>query len=167
MSKYAGVKTYDIANGKGFGVTVFLSGCDADPKCKGCFNKEAWDKDYGNEIDVEFMRYIKDALDNKNITHISILGGEPFAKWNIDTTIKLCSIAHSLGKKTWVWTWRTIEEINDRLLSVIQDNVDVLVDGRYIEEQRNVSLPWRGSENQRVIDTKKTIDEGRIVLYIE
>lgn len=188
MSNYIKIKNYDIANGEGIGVSIFFSGCDKPEKCKGCFNSEAWGFEVGKEFTDETINEIIELLDKPYISHLSILGGEPFAVKNIDSAFKLAQEVKKIlpNKKIWIWTWRTFEDLlkSDYKIKVlgtdlynntifneiysyhkILDYVDVLVDGPFIEEQKNLNLKWRGSENQRVINVKESLDKKETILF--
>lgn len=184
MSNYSEIKNFDIANAPGISLTIFLSGCDAESKCKGCFNSIAWDKNSGKEITEEFYQDIENKLSNKYIDNLVLLGGDPLAEWNLEASLKLIEIAVRLGKKIWVYTWRPFEIVAkfkdydnlkaEELLSTnkipyhykkIVNNIDILIDGRFIEEKKDLTLHWRGSSNQRVIDVKQSLINNEIILY--
>lgn len=172
MSNYAKIKNFDIANGEGIGVSLFLSGCDANPKCKGCFNSEAWDFNCGQSFTQETLNEIIKLMDNPHINHLSVLGGDPMADENIQTTLLLVKTAKNKypNKKTWLWTWRLFDSIiNDKTTyrREILNNIDVLVDGRFIEEQKDLTLKFRGSSNQRVINVPESLKQNKIVLYCD
>ena len=165
MSNYAKIISCDVVDGTNIGVSVFLSGCDATPKCKGCFNSEIWDKNEGNKIDERFYKKIQELLSNTHIKRLTILGGEPLAAYNMEATFELIKIARNMNKKIWVYTWRSFEDIlidPDRLFIV--KYADVLVDGRFVEEQKDLTLAFRGSSNQRLIDVKKSLEQNKVVL---
>lgn len=172
MSKIAKVKAYDIANGKSIRTSIFFSGCEHH--CKGCFNSELWDFNVGEEFNREFYETKIKPTINEHIDGISLLGGSPLHPRNIGDTLKLASwFKEDFPNKTiWLWTGYTYEELMERCAKGISDdiigimvNIDVLVDGRFIEEQKDLTLKWCGSRNQRVIDVKKTIEKHEIVLY--
>ena len=170
MSNYAKINKHDIANGPGVRVSVFLSGCEH--YCKGCFNNEAWDFNYGKEFTDEILKEIIDAMKADYIKGITILGGEPMHPRNIDTLYEIVSdVKNKYPEKTvWVYTGYTLEEILDQddiytLCSLV--HIDVLVDGRFVEELKDLSLRFKGSSNQRIIDIPKTManDNKDIVLW--
>lgn len=179
MSNYMKIKNFDIADGEGIGVSIFLSGCSIH--CKGCFNKEAWDFNAGQPFTYETLGYLMELCGNEHISHLSILGGDGFAPQNIATTYMICKEFKKRypNKKIWCWTGYNYEyllseeyQLSLPMLDYIDDIafltlqlIDVLVDGRFIEEQKDLSLKWCGSTNQRVIDVQKTIDECEVVLY--
>lgn len=185
MANYAKILPFDIANAPGISVTVFLSGCDAYPKCKGCFNSIAWDKDYGKELTWDVLKEVDSLLSNEHIKNLVILGGEPMAEWNLESSDRLIQIAKKNQKKVWVYTWRPFEDISKYkdmgVLSCVEIaeegnkipyfynrilyNTDVIVDGRFVEEKKALTLKWKGSNNQRVIDVKKSLSQNKVVLF--
>lgn len=169
MANYMKIKNWDTANGEGLGVSIFFSGCDKVPKCKGCFNKESWDFYNGNLFTNDTIVEVLDMMFNPHIDHLAILGGEPLADCNVVAVSRLCSqikIAYP-NKKIWLWTHYTWEEIieDNYTTCLIFPYIDVLVDGEYIEEQRDLTLKWRGSKNQRVIDVQKSLYKVDPILY--
>lgn len=168
MANYMKIKNWDVANGEGLGVSIFFSGCDKVPKCKGCFNKESWDCNAGKPFNNEAFGKIIYLMSSKQISHLSILGGEPLAKVNMVAVCNLCNIVKTLtGKKIWLWTHYKWEDlVKDPLIkSALLPYIDILVDGEYIEEERDLTLKWRGSKNQRVIDVEKSLNESSPILY--
>lgn len=168
---YATIKKTDVANGPGIRVSLFVSGCTH--RCKGCFNSEAWDFDYGRPYTPETEEEILEALAPGHIRGLSLLGGEPMEPENRGTVLSLVKTVRLRypQKDIWCYTGFTYEEdlcqggrrhgdCTDELLRM----VDVLVDGKFIQEKKNLTLSFRGSENQRVIDMPKTLLEGRVVL---
>lgn len=168
MANYVKIKNFDVANGSGIGVSIFFAGCDKEPKCKGCFNSEAWSFDMGYPFTEEVRYKVFELLDNPHINHLSILGGEPLANENVSDVSYLChkvKVAFP-NKKVWVWTHYTWEELmKDKLNYYVLKDIDVLVDGEFVEEQKDLTLPWCGSRNQRVIDVQKSLRENKVVLY--
>lgn len=162
--KYAQMRKYDIANGKGIGCTLFVSGCRHN--CPHCFNKEYQDFEYGQLWNREVEQRFLEMCDNPRVDHISILGGEPFQQ-DVTTLLNLLKrIKERTNKTIWLWTgykWGEWEYMYNYCLQYI----DVLVDGRYVESQKDLSLYYRGSRNQRVIDVKQTLSKGEITLYCE
>lgn len=161
---YAKILPFDVGNGPGFRVSLWVSGCRRH--CKGCFNKEAWDFKYGQEFDGETLLELERMLENPNIEGLSILGGDPFEPENlerVDTICKLVWLYHR-GKTIWVWTGYSFEELKD---IPVMKYIDVLVDGRFEEDKKDLRLKWRGSSNQRVIDVKKSLAAGEVVLLEE
>jgi len=166
---YAAIKKFDIANGPGVRVSLFVSGCRH--KCKNCFNKEAWDFNYGNPMTKEVEEEILASCDHSHIEGLSLLGGEPFEKENRAGLISLVSRFKERFPEKTIWCY-TGFILDSELLADGSDDVmkllsyiDVIVDGRYIEEKKSASLLFRGSSNQRIIDVQKTLKEGNIVLF--
>ena len=155
--KFIKIKDNDIANGVGITMSLWTQGCPHH--CKGCFNMETWDFNKGKEFTELDLKYIFDNI-NKNDIHrdLSILGGEPLCPQNIEGVINLCKEFKKIypNKKIYIWTGYTLEEFNDTQKSILK-YIDVIVDGKFIEEKRNLSLKLRGSENQRVINDKETL----------
>ena len=158
---YAAIKNYDIANGPGCRVSLFVTGCRHH--CKGCFNAEAQAFDYGTEYTAETRRELLGMLSDEHIAGLSILGGEPFEPENREEVLQLCAAAKSLypEKDIWVWTGGEFEDLKN--LPVMQ-YIDVLIDGPFVETLKNLSLFYRGSLNQRVIDVKKSLEIGHAVM---
>ena len=158
---YAEIKNHDIANGPGFRVSLFVSGCRR--ACKGCFNKEAWDFDYGQEFTWETLHELERLINNPNIAGLSILGGDPLEPENREWVETLCAyIQHNCpGKNIWVWTGYSWEDVCE--LPVMK-YIDVLVDGRFEESLRDLRLKWRGSSNQRVISVAESLKAGEVIL---
>ena len=160
---YAQLRHFDVANGPGVRASIFVSGCRFN--CKGCFNKEAQDFNYGNKFDKEtedkFMEYIKD----DNVKGVSILGGEPLMQTMDDSLLNLLKrIKKETNKEIWMWTGFVYETaILDEKRKEILDYVDVLVDGQFVESKKVLNLKFRGSTNQRIIDLNRTRKEGKIV----
>ena len=161
---YAGIDTYDINNGKGFGITLFIQGCPHH--CKGCHNPQTWDFNGGRKIDMNVIDNIIKIAEDNNIVRLTISGGEPFA--NIVPCVVAASEFKALypNKSIWVYSGYTFEEIKKiPEANNLLDLCDVLVDGPYICEKRDLSLAFRGSSNQRIIDLNKTRAQNKIILY--
>lgn len=162
--KFIKIKDNDIANGVGITMSLWTQGCPHH--CKGCFNVETWDFNKGKEFTKSDLKYIFDNI-NKNDIHrdLSILGGEPLCPQNIEGVINVCKEFKKIypNKKIYIWTGYTLEEFNDTQKSILK-YIDVIVDGKFIEEKRNLSLKFRGSENQRVINVKETLKNKKIIL---
>ena len=160
---YAQLRHYDVANGPGVRASIFVSGCRFN--CKGCFNKESQDFNYGNKFDKEaedkFMEYIKD----DNVKGVSILGGEPLMQTMDDSLLNLLKrIKKESNKEIWMWTGFIYETaILDEKRKEILNYVDVLVDGQFDESKKVLNLKFRGSTNQRIIDLNKTRLTGKII----
>ena len=169
---FATIKFNDIANGTGVRTSLFVSGCTH--KCKGCFNSEAWDFNYGEPFTKEIEDKIIKSLDSEFIDGLSLLGGEPFEPENQKALYPFLKRVKEIypNKDIWCYTGYLFDKelLNDSraktditldMLSLI----DVLVDGRFIESQKNISLNFRGSENQRIILVKQSLEKGEIVLH--
>ena len=171
---YGLIKKCDIANGEGIRVSLFVSGCRN--KCKGCFQPETWDFDYGKLFDRAAMEEILSAADNISVRGLTILGGEPMEPENQPEVLSvLRSFKEKYPDKTvWLYTGNLYEElIGERgehrtflpVTAELLSFVDVLVDGRYIEEEKSLGLRFRGSTNQRVIDMNETRKNGRVTVW--
>ena len=169
---YATIKKRDIANGTGVRVSLFVSGCTHH--CKNCFNKETWDFSYGEKFTEDTEQLILDYLAPDFVNGLSLLGGEPFEVQNQEVLTKLLRKVKTLYPQKDVWCYtgylfdehllknsRARGEFTDEMLSYI----DVLVDGPYVEELKDISLQFRGSSNQRVIDVKRSLSTNTIVLW--
>lgn len=210
--RYAQIRSIDISNGEGVGVSLFVQGCDKKPHCKNCFNPETWDFNGGKEWTEETKNKFLELIDRPYIKRVSILGGEPLAEQNLDGVLDLIQtirekypipqndnrenpyklrvsendnsdeIRISFPKKTiWLYTGYELSEIVKQeqyeKVSGIPDiwskrweiisNVNVIVDGEYIDEERDVTLKWRGSKNQRVIDVQQSLTQNKLVLYCD
>ena len=152
MSNIAKIKRYCISNGEGLRTAIFFSGCDFH--CPGCFNYELQDPNYGKKYSSEIEKEIFNTI-NEHIAGISILGGEPLSKYNLETVTQLCcNFKKEFPNKTiWLWTGYTIEEI--KTLPIL-NYIDVLIDGQFKQDEYEYGLLWRGSRNQRIL--KKGID---------
>ena len=171
--RYCNIIEEDCANGEGFRTTLFVSGCNFH--CKDCFNQDAQDFNYGKEYTEETEEYILEQVSKPHIKGLSLLGGDPL--WQDADGLKqlrqLVQKVHDLGKTVWIWSGFTYEnlldgsglseEANERILLVRE--CDVFVDGLFEYDKKDLSLAWRGSRNQRVIDMNKTKD--KVVLYCE
>ena len=171
---YGNIKNYDIADGEGVRVTLFCSGCTN--RCEGCFQPETWDFCYGKEYTKETEDQLIQMLTDPNIQGLTLLGGDPFEPSNQRTLITLLRrVKQELPTKdVWAYTGFVYEqdllegqrkhtEVTDEMLSYI----DVLVDGPFVIDQKDISLYFRGSTNQRVIDMPKTLKSGNVVIYHE
>lgn len=158
---YSKIIPLDIANGPGWRVSLFVSGCRRG--CKGCFNQEAWDFNYGQEFTWDTLHEIERALKSKYIDGLSILGGDPFEPENQKWVETLCAyIKHNCPEKSvWVWTGYSWEDVRE--LPVMK-YIDVLVDGKFEESLKDLRLKWRGSSNQRVISVAESLKSGEVIL---
>ena len=160
--RYAQIRSLDISNGEGVGIALYTQGCRFH--CKNCFNSELWDYTKGKEWSSEVEDYLVSLLSRDYIDRISFLGGEPLSEENLEDLDNLLNRIRKEcpSKKIWMYTGYTYEAIKDRL-SYILKNVDVLVDGLYIDELRDLKLEFRGSSNQRVIDIQNTIKCNEVI----
>lgn len=164
---YAQIRSMDISDGIGIRVGLYVSGCNHH--CRGCFNQEAQSFSYGKEFTDETFKSIVELMSPEYISGLSILGGDPM--WQddkgIETLIELCKITHELDKDVWIWTGFTWEEIFDSPVETSMQSLvlscDYIVDGRFEEDKKDLTLKWRGSSNQRVIDVKETIKSRSVV----
>ena len=162
MAKYANIKYCDVANGPGVRTSIFISGCTH--KCKNCFNEVAWDFNYGEELTASIITDIINSAEPEYIDGITLLGGDPLCgEDNQAASHALCHMFKSRfpNKTIWLYTGYLYDQIKDL---PVMEHVDVLVDGPYIDEKRNLMLKFRGSENQRLIDVKQSREQNKIVL---
>ena len=172
--RYASIRKMDISNGEGIGVSLFIQGCPIH--CKGCFQPETWDFNGGKLLTRREESIIYKALKPDYITRFSVLGGEPLVYDNLSQLnyILLTIKTNFPNKKVWVWTGYTWDELqeqkrqsNPKKLFVTLQNIDYLVCGPFIESEKDLTLKWRGSRNQQVIDVPATLETGHIIKYIE
>lgn len=185
--RYASIRNLDISNGEGVGVSFFVQGCPFH--CKNCFNSETWDFNGGKEWTEETKNKFMELINRPYIKRVSFLGGECLADQNLDEILKLVKqIRISFPEKTiWLYTgfeWNQIinikvmqpifscEDLENKIQNVLKrqeiiKQCDVLVDGEYIDEQKDLSLKFRGSSNQRVIDVKQSLTQNKVVLYCD
>lgn len=170
---YGTIKPCDIANGEGVRVSLFVSGCRHH--CKNCFNRETWNFSYGKLFTSDTAEEISQLLKPTYIQGLTLIGGEPMEPENQPVVLHLVEEVRKTYGKTkdiWCYTGCILEtellhgsvyryDITDRLL----EQIDVLVDGLFIESKKNISLKFRGSENQRIIDLPKTLQSGKCVLW--
>ena len=155
---YASIVRADLANGRGFRVSLFVSGCGRG--CPGCFNKEAQDPSFGRPFDDNAKQKVFSELKHQWCRGLSILGGEPLSKLS-DNRKQVIAFAKEVkekfpGKDIWVWSGYTLDEIkSDESMKGILEHADVLVDGPFIEEQKDLSIPFRGSKNQKILHRGK------------
>ncbi|HBZ64398.1 MAG TPA: anaerobic ribonucleoside-triphosphate reductase activating protein [Lachnospiraceae bacterium] len=171
---YADIKQYDVANGLGIRVSLFVSGCTHH--CKNCFNKETWDFQFGNPFTEAEIEKILEYLKPSYVSGLSLLGGEPFEPENQPGLLPLVKKAKEVypDKNIWCYTGYLFDEdICGKMLDQVPETrellsyIDVLIDGPFIEERKNLKIRFRGSDNQRIIDVKKTMEAGEIVLWEE
>ena len=182
--RYAQIRSMDVSNGEGVGVSLFVQGCPFH--CKNCFNSETWDFNGGKEWTEKTKNKFMELIDRPYIRRISILGGEPLAEQNLDEVLSLIKEIRILypEKTIWLYTGYNFDLLKsqydeykctpfaasaDEWLTrwKIISNVDVFVDGEYIDEQKDLTLKFRGSKNQHVIDVKQSLSQKKMVLYCE
>jgi anaerobic ribonucleoside-triphosphate reductase activating protein len=185
--RYASMRNLDISNGEGVGVSLFVQGCPFH--CKNCFNSETWDFNGGKEWTEEIIEKFIKLIDRPYIKRVSFLGGECLAEQNLDEVLSLVKEINRRfpDKIIWLYTGYIFEQCRpfseDGLLPgsnfaphlqeilkkrwEIVGNVDVLVDGEYIDEQKDLTLKFRGSKNQRVIDVQQSLAQDKIILYCD
>ncbi len=169
---YGEIKNYDIANGEGIRVSLFVSGCTHH--CKNCFNPETWSFDYGKPFTQETEDFIIECLKPNYINGLSLLGGEPFEPQNQSVLLPFLKKVKELFPEKTVWCYtgylfdrellsesRARCEHTDEMLSLI----DVLVDGEFVQDLHDISLAFRGSSNQRIIDVQKSLKENQVIQY--
>nr|DAU21117.1 MAG TPA: 4Fe-4S single cluster domain protein [Caudoviricetes sp.] len=176
---YIKISKYDTANGIGIGVVLWVSGCNCH--CHGCHNPSTWDFNAGQPFTKDTMQEILSELAKPYISHFTLSGGHPLEYQNLETVYKIVkTVKEKFPSKTiWLYTGYTWEEILDKdkeyedyevnrvsTLDVIK-YCDVLVDGRYEDDKRDISLAWQGSSNQRVISVQESLNQGKVVLYCE
>lgn len=166
---YAAIKPCDIANGPGVRVSLFVSGCTHH--CKGCFQPETWDFSYGEPFTQEVKEKILELLQPEYIQGLTLLGGEPFEPENQAALLPLVNAVRERYPEISIWAFSgfTFDVLMGRtggagtVTRELLNRLDVLVDGPFVEEKKNLSLRFRGSENQRLIDLRKTRERGEIV----
>ena len=162
---YSKIKFNDVANGPGLRLSLFTSGCTHH--CKGCFQPETWNFKNGEPFSLETQKYIIEKSKNKYIAGLSLLGGDPLD--NVDGILPLLQEyrkTFAATKSIWLWTGYLFEEIlKDDLKSKLLPFIDVIIDGKFEENLKDITLKYKGSTNQRVIDVKKSVDTHTVVLY--
>ena len=162
--RYNKIRKMDISNGPGVRVSIFFQGCHFH--CKDCFNSETWDFEGGKEFTDKTIDRVIELCGNDYIVGLSILGGEPMHPVNIEGTTKLAKIFKEKypNKNIWVWSGFLFEGLKDK---EVLKYIDVLVDGQFKTELFDPRLRWKGSSNQRVIDVKKSLKKGEVVILEE
>jgi len=169
---YASIKEMDVANGPGIRMSLFVSGCRH--YCKGCFNHEAWDFNYGNPFTKNEEDYILDYVSRPHISGFTLLGGEPFELENQKGVVNLLERLKKEcpDKSIWCFTGFDFENdiISDMYINVPETKrmlscIDVLVDGKFIEELKDLSLRFKGSRNQKTILVQESLKEGKTILW--
>lgn len=170
---YTKILPFDLANGTGIRVSLFLSGCNFH--CPDCFNQESQRFDYGKPFTSNTVDTIFELISNPYVSGLSLLGGDPL--WQDESGLKeLIVLANAIRQKSktvWIWsgfTWEEIMDISkDDYISILRKDVialsDVFIDGRFEKNLKDLTLKWRGSSNQRVIDVQKSLSANKVVLY--
>ena len=169
---YADIKQYDIANGPGVRVSLFVSGCTH--RCKNCFNKEAWDFSYGQPFTEETQERILSYLEKPYVKGLTLLGGEPFERENQKALVPFLKKVKERVPEKDIWAFSGYDFEKDMLYGMMREwettkellsMIDVLVDGEFIEEQKSLNLRFKGSANQRTILVQESLATGQIMLY--
>lgn len=169
--RYASVKKCDVANGTGIRVSIFVSGCHHH--CKGCFNTDAWDFNFGKEYNEEIEESILKELDKSYIQGLSLLGGEPLEYVNQKGLLSLVKKAKERHPEKTIWCYTGYKFDDDVMGDMFEkwpetkelvSNFDIVVDGKYDEDLRDLNLKFKGSSNQRIIDVQKTLQNNEIIL---
>ena len=176
---YIKISKYDTANGIGIGVVLWVSGCNRH--CFGCHNPQTWNFIAGQPFTENTMQELLKALDKSYISRLTFSGGHPLEPQNLETVYKIVKMVKEKfpNKTIWLYTGYTWEEIFDKEekyenlevngvspLDVVK-YCDVLVDGRYEDDKRDISLAWRGSSNQRCISVQESLEQGKVILYCD
>ncbi len=168
---FADIKQVDVANGPGIRVSLFVSGCTH--RCEGCFNEEAWDFNYGAPFGPEQVDRILTLMDKSYIRGFSLLGGEPFHPANQQTVLELIRTIRERfpAKDVWCYSGYLFEDLAAGKVGShsreLLEQLDVLVDGPFVMEQKDLSIRFRGSRNQRIIRVPESLNENEIVLWDE
>ena len=169
---YADIKTVDIANGKGVRVSLFVSGCNHH--CKGCFNPQAWDFSYGKEFTKEDEEKIMKELEHPYVSGLSILGGEPLEYNNQKGILPLVKKVKERfpDKDIWCYTgYKFDRDVTGNMFNNWEETkelmsyIDVIVDGKFQEDKKDLNLKFRGSSNQRIIDVQKSLKVHKVIPY--
>ncbi len=160
--RYNKIRKMDISNGPGVRVSIFMQGCTFN--CKECFNPETHDFNGGQEFNKETIDKVLELSKSDEIKGLSILGGEPMHPNNIDGTMELAKAFKEKYPNKTIWVWSGFLFDKDLKDKEAMKYIDVLVDGRYVDELRNPKLQFRGSSNQRVIDVQKSLKQNEVVL---
>lgn len=177
--KYISIDKCDTANGTGIGVVLWVSGCNCH--CHGCHNPQTWNFNVGQLFTEDTMQELLDVLNKPYISRLTLSGGHPLESQNLETVYKIVKVVKEKfpNKKIWLYTGYTWEEIlnNDRENKRVDTNsispldivrcCNILVDGKYEEDKRDISLAFAGSSNQRVVDIQKSFKQNKVVLFCD
>lgn len=171
---YADIKKIDVANGEGVRVSVFVSGCNHH--CKGCFNQCAWDFNYGKEFTEKEEQQIIDYMNHDYISGLSLLGGEPLEPKNQEGLLPLVKKVKEKFPDKNIWCYTGFDFEKDVVGKMAKNNettrellkyIDIIVDGKFEEDKKDLKLQFRGSSNQKIVDVKKSLQTGQIVKQIQ
>lgn len=171
---YADIKKIDVANGEGVRVSVFVSGCNHH--CKGCFNQCAWDFNYGKEFSEKEEQQIIDYMNHDYISGLSLLGGEPLEPRNQEGLLPLVKKVKEKFPNKNIWCYTGFDFEKDVVEKMAKNNettrellkyIDIIVDGKFEEDKKDLKLQFRGSSNQKIVDVKKSLQTGQIVKEIQ
>lgn len=171
---YADIKKIDVANGEGVRVSVFVSGCNHH--CKGCFNQCAWDFNYGKEFSEKEEQQIIDYMNHDYISGLSLLGGEPLEPRNQEGLLPLVKKVKEKFPDKNIWCYTGFDFEKDVVGKMAKNNettrellkyIDIIVDGKFEEDKKDLKLQFRGSSNQKIVDVKKSLQTGQIVKQIQ
>lgn len=171
---YADIKKIDVANGEGVRVSVFVSGCNHH--CKGCFNQCAWDFNYGKEFTEKEEQQIIDYMNHDYISGLSLLGGEPLEPRNQEGLLPLVKKVKEKFPNKDIWCYTGFDFEKDVVEKMAKNNettrellkyIDIIVDGKFEEDKKDLKLQFRGSSNQKIVDVKKSLQTGKIVKEIQ
>lgn len=164
--RYAKIRKMDISNGEGLGVSLFTQFCPHH--CKNCFNQETWSIDGGKEWTKEIEDHFINLANAEHIVRVSILGGEPLSPPNVNTIAKLTDRLKKEVPNKVIWmysgyTWENIIKDTQQLEAI--KNIDILVDGKFVDELKDLRLKFKGSSNQRIINVQESLKQEKVVLY--
>lgn len=171
---YADIKKIDVANGEGVRVSVFVSGCNHH--CKGCFNQCAWDFNYGKKFSEKEEQQIIDYMNHDYISGLSLLGGEPLEPRNQEGLLPLVKKVKEKFPNKDIWCYTGFDFEKDVVEKMAKNNettrellkyIDIIVDGKFEEDKKDLKLQFRGSSNQKIVDVKKSLQTGQIVKEIQ
>lgn len=171
---YADIKKIDVANGEGVRVSVFVSGCNHH--CKGCFNQCAWDFNYGKKFTEKEEQQIIDYMNHDYISGLSLLGGEPLEPRNQEGLLPLVKKVKEKFPNKNIWCYTGFDFEKDVVEKMAKNNettrellkyIDIIVDGKFEEDKKDLKLQFRGSSNQKIVDVKKSLQTGKIVKEIQ
>jgi anaerobic ribonucleoside-triphosphate reductase activating protein len=169
--KYAQIRKMDISNGQGIGVSLFTQGCHFH--CKNCFNQSTWNYNEGKDWTPEIKNMFLGLINKSYIKRVSFLGGEPLYDKNLEGMLDLCSTIKRQypDKIIWLYSGYTFEDIlNSTSLDMLQRQnilkyIDILVDGQFIDNLKDLNLKFRGSSNQRIISVQESLKQNKVILY--